>query len=118
HQHIFNQEWLCADGKVIPTCIKPWSLATITSTYTTMAKNIKVLTIVIIVITICFSLLYYAFLHIDFVGHKDPKIVEENVRRWNNTLLSAEYRQGTNYCKVDLVDSTIMEINVGDKTGG
>ena len=97
---------------------KPYPLATISSTYTTMTKTIKALTIVVIAIAICFALLYYAFLHIDFVGHKDPKIVEENVRRWNNTLLSAEYRQGTDYCKVDLVDSTKMEINVGDKTGG
>jgi hypothetical protein len=83
-----------------------------------MTRIIKALTIVVIAIAICFALLYYAFLHIDFIGHKDPKIAAENVERWNNMLLSAAYRQETDYCKVDLIDSTKMEINVGDKTGG
>jgi hypothetical protein len=59
-----------------------------------------------------------AFMQIDFIGQKDPKIVEENLKRWKNTLLSAEYRNGTDYCELDLLDSVNIEINVGDKTGG
>jgi hypothetical protein len=61
---------------------------------------------------------FMAFMQIDFIGQKDPKIVEENLKRWKNTLLSAEYRNGTDYCELDLLDSVNIEINVGDKTGG
>ena len=60
---------------------------------------------------------YYAFMQIDFIGQKDPKIVEENLKRWNNTLLSAEYRNGTDFCKVEILDSINIEINVGNKYG-
>ena len=59
---------------------------------------------------------YYAFMQIDFIGQKDPKIVEENLKRWNNTLLSAEYRNGTDFCKVEILDSINIEINVGKRT--
>jgi hypothetical protein len=61
---------------------------------------------------------FMAFMQIDFIGQKDPKIVEENLKRWKNTLLSAEYRNGTDYCELDLLDSVNIEINVGDKSGG
>ena len=64
------------------------------------------------------GLAYYSFTQIDFIGHKDPKSVEENLKRWNNTILSAEYRNGTDYCEVNLLDSLNIEINVGDKSGG
>jgi hypothetical protein len=54
-------------------------------------------------------------MQIDFIVQKGPKIVEENLKRWNNTLLSAEYRNGTDFCKVEILDSINIEINVGDK---
>jgi hypothetical protein len=83
-----------------------------------MKKAIKVISIIAgIFFGVC-GIAYYAFMQIDFIGHKDPKIIEENLKRWNNTILSAEYINGTDYCKVDLLDSFNIEINVGDKSGG
>lgn len=79
---------------------------------------IKIIMIVGVFICVIMAIAYYAFIQIDFFGQKDPKIIEENLNRWHNTLLSAEYRNGTDYCKVDLLDSVNIEINVGDKTGG
>lgn len=64
------------------------------------------------------GILYYAFTQIDFIGHKDSKVVAENVKRWNNTLLSAEYRNGTDYCNVDLLDSVNIQINTGNNSTG
>ncbi|CAD0005588.1 MULTISPECIES: hypothetical protein [Flavobacterium] len=65
-----------------------------------------------------FGAFYIFFINIDFVGHKDPKTVKENLKRENNKILSAEYRNGTDYCKIDLLDKANIEINVGNsKTG-
>ncbi|MCC6700761.1 MAG: hypothetical protein IT221_04510 [Fluviicola sp.] len=82
-----------------------------------MKPIIKPILIVGVLIFGIFGIAYFAFLQIDFIGQKDPKIVKENLKRWNNTLLSAEYRNGSDFCKVDLLDSVTIEINVGDKTG-
>lgn len=64
------------------------------------------------------GILYYIYTQIDFIGHKDPKVVAENMRRLNNTLLSAEYRNGTDYCKIDLLDSVNIQINTGNNSSG
>jgi len=65
-----------------------------------------------------FGAFYIFFINIDFVGRKDPKTVKENLKRENNKILSAEYRNGTDYCKIDLLDKANIEINVGNsKTG-
>jgi len=74
--------------------------------------------IILLVIVVLLGVLFYSFLQFDFVGHKDPKIIEENLKRWNNMLLSAEYRNGTDYCTIELLDSVNIDISVGDKTGG
>ena len=52
------------------------------------------------------------------MGKRDSHSAEENIKIWNNTILSAEYRKGTDYWMVDLLDSVNMEINVGDNVGG
>jgi len=83
-----------------------------------MNRFINILFIIGVIIFGIGTVAYFGFLQIDFIGHKDPKSVEENLKRWNNTLLSADFRDGTDYCKVDLLDSTKIEINVGDKFGG
>jgi hypothetical protein len=83
-----------------------------------MKSIIKIILIVGVLICGILGIAYYAFLQIDFIGQKDPNIVEENLKRWNNTLLSAEYRNGTDYCQVDLLDSVNVEINIGGKSGG
>ena len=57
---------------------------------------------------------YYGLLLIDYVEH-NPKITEESIDRWNKTIFSAEYSNGENYCKVDLLDTTKIEISVGNK---
>lgn len=61
---------------------------------------------------------YYAFKSIDFIGQKDPKIMEEKISQGHNILLFAEYRNGTDYCTIDLLDSVNIKINVGNKSGG
>ena len=64
------------------------------------------------------GIVYYAFLNLDFIGKKDPKIAEENRQRWENMLLFAEYRNGTDYCVIEVLDSSNIDISVGDKSGG
>ncbi len=83
-----------------------------------MNRVYKIILIVGILFCGILGIAYYTFMQIDYIGHKDPKIVEENLKRWDNTLLSAEYRTGTDYCKVELLDSVNIIINVGDKYGG
>jgi len=61
---------------------------------------------------------YLFFINIDFVGQKDPKTVKENLKKENNKILSAEYRNGTDYFKIDLLDKTTIEINVGNSKKG
>lgn len=81
-----------------------------------MNPIIKMILTVGVLICGTLGVAYYAFMQIDFIGQKDPKIVEENLKRWDNTLLSAEFSNGTDYCKVDLLDSVNIEINVGDNS--
>lgn len=83
-----------------------------------MKSIIKTLLIVSVILFGIFGILYYAYTQIDFIGHKDPKIVAENVKRWNNTLLSAEYRNGMDHCNVDLLDSVNIQINTGNSSSG
>ena len=71
--------------------------------------------VLIIVLLVYF---YYSLTHIDFMGKRDPEAVEASFRRLNGILLSAEYRKGTDYCEVSLLDSINIEINVGDSYGG
>lgn len=81
----------------------------------------KLLKILIIVITIIGGLIvftYYSFMQIDFIGQKDPEVVKANLERWDKMLFEAEYRDGTDYCKINLLDSVNIEINVGDAAGG
>ncbi len=60
---------------------------------------------------------YYLFLQIDLVGYRDPQAVAESQRRMNNILLSAEFRKGTDYCNIELLDSSSIQINAGDSAG-
>lgn len=83
-----------------------------------MNQSIKIILIACVLICGISAIAWLAFLQIDFIGQKDPRVVEENLKRWNNTLLSAEYRNGTDYCKVELLDSVNILISVGDKSGG
>lgn len=82
-----------------------------------MNRVLKIILLIGIIILGIIGISYYCILKIDFIGQKDPKIVEANLKRFNKTLLSAEYREGTNYCRVELLDSINIEINVGDKSG-
>ena len=82
-----------------------------------MNRILKIILLIGIIILGIIGISYYCILKIDFIGQKDPKIVEANLKRFNKTLLSAEYREGTNYCRVELLDSINIEINVGDKSG-
>lgn len=83
-----------------------------------MNKGVKILIIVIAICGGLIGLAYYGFKQIDFIGHKDPKVVKANLERWDKMLLKAEYRNGTDYCKINLLDSINIEINVGDAAGG
>jgi hypothetical protein len=83
-----------------------------------MNKSSKILIIVITVIGGLIGMAYYSFMQIDFIGHKDPEVVKANLERWNNMLLKAEYRNGTDYCKINILDSVSIEISVGDAAGG
>ena len=53
-----------------------------------MNRMIKIIMIVGVFICGIMAIAYYAFIQIDFFGQKDPKIIEENLNRWHNTLLS------------------------------
>lgn len=64
------------------------------------------------------GLFYYSFTQIDFIGSKDPKVVKANVERWDKMLLKAEYRSGTDYFKISLLDSATIEINAGNASRG
>jgi hypothetical protein len=83
-----------------------------------MNRTLKISALIGIFIFGAIGILYYFFVNTDYIGEKDHKIVEANLKRWNTTLLSAEFKNGTDYCKVDLLDSINIEINVGDKKGG
>ncbi|KFF22667.1 hypothetical protein [Chryseobacterium vrystaatense] len=83
-----------------------------------MKSIIKTVLIASISIGVILGILYFIYTQIDFIGHKDPKTVAENVKRWNNTLLSAEYRNGTDYFNIDLLDSINIEINTGNNSSG
>lgn len=83
-----------------------------------MNKGLKILIIVITIIGGLFGLAYYSFMQIDFIGYKDPEVVKANIERWDKMLLKAEYRNGTDYCEINLLDSSNIEINIGDASGG
>lgn len=82
-----------------------------------MRKGIKIILTICITVFGFIGLLYYSFINADFVGVKDPKVVEENLKRWENTILKAEYKGDSNFCEVELLDSSNIQINVGDKKG-
>ena len=71
-----------------------------------------------ILIVVVLGYLYYTLNHIDFMGEREPDAVEASFKRLNGILFSAEYRKGTDYCEVSLLDSINIEINVGDSYGG
>ena len=79
-----------------------------------MNKGTKILITIIITIGGLIGLTYYNLTHIDFIGQKDPEVVRSNLERWEKILLEAEYRDGPDYCKIILLDSVNIEINVGD----
>jgi hypothetical protein len=83
-----------------------------------ISKPLKLLLISGLVMAGLFAMAFYFFLQIDFIGEKDPAIQEANRQRWKNMLLSAEYRNGTDYCVVEVEDSVNMFISAGDKAGG
>lgn len=86
-----------------------------------MNKVLKIsLTIIFIISIICGIILIppYLISQIDFIGHKDPKVVADNLKRWDDMILSAEFRNGTNHCEVNLLDSINIEINVGNSVDG
>ena len=83
-----------------------------------MNKCLKISIIVITIIGGSIGLAYYSFMQIDFIGHKAPEVVEANLERWDKMLLKGEYRNGTDCCKINLLDSINIEINVGDAIGG
>lgn len=83
-----------------------------------MNKVLKILIILIAVICGLIGLAYFSFLQIDFIGQKDPEGVKANLERWDKMLLEAEYRNGTDFCNIKLLDSLNIEINVGDAAGG
>ena len=71
-----------------------------------------------ILIVVVLGYLYYTLTHIDFMGEREPDAVEASFKRLSGILFSAEYRKGTDYCEVSLLDSINIEINVGDSYGG
>jgi hypothetical protein len=83
-----------------------------------MNRFLKVLLGLIIFIIVLLGFAYYSLTHIDFIGKKDPEAASETVKRWNSILLTAEYRNGTDYCELNLLDSANLEINIGDSYGG
>lgn len=83
-----------------------------------MNRIYKIFLNVVIFICVISSFSSCEFMVIGFIGKKDQKIAQESVKRMNNILLSAEYRIGADYCKVDILDSLNIEINVGDQAGG
>ena len=83
-----------------------------------MNKRLKILIIVITIIGGIVGFVYYSFTQIDFIGHKDPEVVKANLERWDKMLLEAEYRNGTDYCNIKILDSINIEINTGNAVGG
>ena len=74
--------------------------------------------LIILIVALGFVIILYSYIKIDFIGHKDPQVVAENLKRWDNMLLSAEYRRATDYYEVRLLDSVNIELNIGDNAGG
>jgi hypothetical protein len=83
-----------------------------------MSKSYRVLIFGVLSVVALLGFAYYGFRNIDFIGHKDPEIVKANLERWDKMLLKAEFRNGTDYCEINLLDSINIEINVGDSAGG
>ncbi len=83
-----------------------------------MNKLLKVFLGLFVLTAVLLGYFYYSLTHIDFMGKREPEAVESSFKRLNGILLSAEYRKGTDYCKIDLLDSINIEINVGDSYGG
>ena len=69
--------------------------------------------IIIGIFVLFFGGIYLYFTNIDFIGHKDPKTVKENVEAMKKTLLTARYFSATELCEITLSDSTNIRINVG-----
>ena len=57
-----------------------------------MNRTLKISALIGIFIFGAIGILYYFFVNTDYIGEKDQKIVEANLKRWNTTLLSAEYK--------------------------
>jgi hypothetical protein len=75
------------------------------------------ITLTLIIIGFLF-LIIYSFLHSYSVGHNDPVAVEASKQYFENIQLSAEYRNGTDYFTIDLLDSNSIKIGAGDRFGG
>ncbi len=83
-----------------------------------MKKAITTGLIVIGLFLLLFGGAYLVFVNIDFVGKKDPKTVEANVKREKSKLLSAEFRDGTDYCEINLMNKQTIEISTGNNATG
>lgn len=78
----------------------------------------KVLTTLTLIIVGFLFLIIYSFLHSYSVGHNDPVAAEASKQYFDSILLSAEYRNGTDYFTIDLLDSNSIKIGAGDRFGG
>jgi hypothetical protein len=83
-----------------------------------MSKSLKIFLGIFVLIVILIGYFYYSLTHIGFMGNRDPEAVEASNKRLNGILLSAEYRKGTDYCEINLLDSINIEIIIGDSYGG
>ncbi|MFV8364406.1 hypothetical protein ACNQGO_13590 [Flavobacterium sp. ZT3P35] len=82
-----------------------------------MNKGIVAGIAVIGIFILFFGGIFLYFINIDFIGHKDPKTVKENVEAMEKTLLTARYFSATELCEITLSDSTNIRINVGTNKG-
>ncbi len=83
-----------------------------------MKKTSKILAVYAIILLTTIGSLYYSFCTIDFIGHKDPKVIAANNERQEKMLLEAEYKEFTDRCNLKLLDSVEAEISIWDSYGG
>ena len=82
-----------------------------------MNKGVVAGIVLIGIFILFFGGIFLYFINIDFVGHKNPKTVKENVEAMEKTLLTARYFSATELCEITLSDSTNIRINVGTNEG-
>jgi hypothetical protein len=82
-----------------------------------MKRLYRVLAFVSIAVAGFIVMLYYNLSKGDFVEKEKPPVVIEASKHRDNMLLSAEYKNGTDFCKIDLLDSINIEIGVSDSSG-